>query len=99
MIVTGTSTSEVIVETKIEGGGETYTRIETEVNGKKQVFETDEPGKYEIKLESSPTVSPSPEPLASPSPSPSPTPAPAPATLINRIRQTLMTLLSRLFRF
>lgn len=95
MIVTGTSTSEVIVETKIEGRGETYTRIETEVNGKKQVFETDEPGKYEIKLESSPTVSPSPEPLASPTP----TPTPAPATLINRIRQTLMTLLSRLFRF
>lgn len=106
MIVTGTSTSEVVTETKIEGEGETYTYIETEVNGQKQVFETTEPGRYEIKLESSPAISPQPSsslPL-SPLPLTSPelfreTKASSPAALIDKIRQILVLVLSKLFRF
>lgn len=58
MIIAGTSTSEVIVETQIEGEGETYTHVETEVNGQKQVFETDQPGRYEIKVEATASASP-----------------------------------------
>lgn len=70
MIIAGTSTSEVIVETQIQGECSSYTKIETEVNGQKKVLETTEPGRYEVKLESSPTLT------AAPSASPSPSTAP-----------------------
>ncbi len=54
--------SEIIVESKVEGEGSTYTHVETEINGQKQVFETTEPGRYEIKLEASPEVMPTASP-------------------------------------
>jgi hypothetical protein len=70
MIVTGNASSQVTVDTQVQGRGSTYTYIETEANGEKKVFETDQPGKYEVKIEASPTVSFE----ASPEPSPEPSP-------------------------
>jgi hypothetical protein len=91
MIVTGNASSQVTVDTQVQGGGSTYTYIETETNGEKKTFETDQPGKYEVKIEASPAVSFE----ASPDPSPSPSVTVEPKTntrsqwqtLINKIKQ------------
>ena len=82
----------MVVETQIEGEGSTYTHVETEVNGQKQVFETTEQGKYEIKLESSPSISIQSSPLP-------PSPRLTWNALIIKIRESLASFLSRLFRF
>ncbi len=53
-IVSQGTKSRIVVETRIEGEGSTYTHVENEINGQKQVFETTEPGKYELNWQSSP---------------------------------------------
>jgi hypothetical protein len=105
MINAGNSTSQAIIETKIDGEGSIYTYVETEVNGQKQVFETTDPGRYEIKLESSSLPSPVPTPTFTPATIVSPSP-PKPQllqirlnwkTLINQICQNVVSFLSGLF--
>jgi hypothetical protein len=107
MIVTGNASSQVTVDTQIQGEGSTYTYIETEANGQKEVFETDQPGQYQVKLEASPQVfsddspEPSPQPTVEPSLEPSPSPQPQEVnqprwqTFLSRIREKVNLLLSK----
>ncbi len=81
MITTGYSSNQIDLNT--QGSGKTYTHIESEVNGQKQVFETDQPGHYELNFEApaqsspAPSASPKQEPTEEQQPEESPEPAAA----------------------
>lgn len=46
------SSAKSTSETWVEGEGETYTRIEVEVNGERQVVESSEEGRLEVEVKS-----------------------------------------------
>ena len=50
VITTGDSYSRSTVINKVEGEGQVYTRIEQEVNGEKQVYESSESGEHRLEM-------------------------------------------------
>lgn len=54
-ITTGKTYTKSEVTTNIGGEGNVYTRIESEVNGQRQVLEASEPGSYKLEM-GTPTV-------------------------------------------
>ena len=59
-ITTGKAYTKSEVVTNIEGEGNVYTRIESEVNGHRQVLEASEPGSYKLEM-GEPIISEEPE--------------------------------------
>lgn len=47
-VLAGQSYSKSTAETYVGSDGQSYIRLETEVNGEKKVFETTEPGSYSL---------------------------------------------------
>ncbi len=51
-IIQGNASVKTEVRTAIEGEGKAYTKIETEINGQKQVLEENKPGTYSLNVSS-----------------------------------------------
>lgn len=51
-IVEGKSSASSSVETNISGNGQVYTRIEVQVNDRKEVLEATKPGNYKLEVSS-----------------------------------------------
>lgn len=89
-ITTGKAYTKSEVITNIQGEGNVYTRIESEVNGQRQVLEASEPGSYKLEM-GEPIISEEPEKTYNPA---------AVKTLVNQIEQLIQKLIrniSRLF--
>lgn len=98
-ITTGKTYTNSEVVTNIGGEGNVYTRIESEVNGQRQVLEASEPGSYKLEM-GEPIISEEPEKTYNQKPAitaviPQPV---AVKTLVNQIEQLIQKLIRNISR-